>query len=1108
MRSTCHLAALLALLFGAATGRAEGALGYYRFPALGADAIVFTAEGDLWRIGLEGGRAERLTSHAGFETRARLSPDGAWIAFSAQYEGPTELYRMPSGGGLPERLTWDGSFARSVGWTPDGRILYATDAYAGLPDRQLVWIDPATRATDRVPLRQAADGSYDESGKTLYFTRLAQHGSNTKRYRGGAAQNIWRFEGDDTEAVCLTSDWPGRSHTPMYWQGRVYFVTDRDGWMNLWSMNPDGKDLRQHTKHSGWDVKSPALGDGRIVYQLGADLWLHDIRSGADREVPVTLMSDLDQRREHWIDAPMDWVTASHLSPDGDRVVMTARGQVFVAPVKQGRFVDALRQPGVRARGARFLDGETLSVLSDQSSEVEVWTVPSNGIGEAERCTQDGRVLRIEALPSPDGKRIAYHDKDQELWIWDRASKRATRVATSTMDIYYDLAWSADSRWLVWSEQAENFFQQLFLYDTKDGERVALTTDRANAFAPAWDPEGNWIYFLSDRELDTVQQHPWGTRQPEPYFDRTTGIYAVPLRAGLRSPFLPADELHPAESDGEEDGAPSNGVAKDGDEKGGDSKKDANKKGKGAAGKSTKGKDAGISIETAGLAGRIQRVAVDAGNYGGLATNGKRLFFTDRAVGAETADVLALDIGSEGKKPVRLTEELNSFELSADGEKLLLRKEGALHVIDASSGEDADLSEAQVDLSGWKLALNPHDEWRQMFVEAWRLERDYFYDRGMHGVDWPATRDKYLPLVDRVTERAELADILGEMIGELSALHMYVYGGEFREGADEIDVASLGARMRRDEAAGGWRVEHIYRSDPDEPGSVSPLLRPQVELIDGDVIESINGVATLSVPHPKALLRDRAGKQVRLGVNGKAGRRNVLVEPISGSADAELRYDEWEYTRRLEVDRLSEGKIGYVHLRAMGASDYEQFARDFYPEIWKQGLILDARHNGGGSIESWILEKLMRRAWMWWQPRVGRPYANMQLAYIGKLVLICDEYTVSDGEIFTEGFRRLGLGKVLGTRTLGGEIWLTSSNTLVDSGIATAAEFGVYGPEGAWLIEGHGVDPDIVVDNPPHESFERRDAQLEAAVKHLQEEIAKDPPRMPAAPAYPNKAWR
>ena len=380
---------------------------------------MFTAEGDLWRVDARGGLAQRLTSHLGMESHAAFSPDGKLLAFSAQYEGSDEVYTMPAEGGLPTRRTFEGRAAMVAGWTPDGRILYTTRQFSTLPDWQLAAIDLRSGESKLLPLSQASDGVFEPANKTLFFTRFPFQGSSTKRYQGGTIQHLWKFTEGQAEAVPLTEDYPGTSKEPMWWKSRVYFVSDRDGTMNLWSMNPDGADLQQVTKHKGWDVKSPSLSDGRIVYQLGADLHLYDLSARSDRVVPITLSSDFDQEREKWLKKPAEYLTTAHLAPDGERVVLTARGQVFVAPAGQGRLVEATHEAGVRYRAATFLpDGKSLVALSDAAGELEFFRVPANGVGKPEQLTSDGKVFRFGPVVSPDGKWLAYGDKNWELWLF------------------------------------------------------------------------------------------------------------------------------------------------------------------------------------------------------------------------------------------------------------------------------------------------------------------------------------------------------------------------------------------------------------------------------------------------------------------------------------------------------------------------------------------------------------------------------------------------------------------------------------------------------------------------------------------------------------------
>jgi len=1053
----------------------EGTKGFYRFPAMHGQTIVFAAEGDLWSVPVTGGLAHRLTSHPAEETDPTISPDGRTLAFTARYEGPAALYTMPIAGGAPTRWTYDGDAAIATSWTPDGKLVYRTTQYMGIPKSAMVQLDVASGARTLVPLAGASEGSYDATGRTVYFARPGFHGNVTKRYTGGTARQIWKYTTGAPEAVQLTGqDYNGESHSPMWFNGRVYFVTDRDGQMNIWSMREDGSDKRQVTRHLGWDVRDPALSGGRIVYQLGADLWNLDAATGESKLIPISLASDLDQLRENWVNDPMTYLSSAHLSTEGDKVVLTSRGRVFIAPVKGGRFVRATNKDSVRYRDAVFApDGKSLITLSDESGELEWVRVPVNGVGNDEALTKRGNILRFRGYPSPDGKWLAWDDNNRDLWVMNVATGEMRKVSENREGIGA-MAWSPDGRWLAFQMSALNSFQQIKIYGVETGRSVALTTDRTNSFSPAWDPKGEFIYFLSDRNLRSLVGAPWGNRRPEPFFDKEIEIYQVALRTGLRSPFLPDDELRrpaPAAARGDSGVKP-------------------------------------VVIELEGLPLRIRRVPVASGNYNALAVNAEALFFTSNGSGADAkTDLVALKLGNEKPEGIVVVDDIRSAELSGNGKKLLVRKGNNLHVIDARAAKVANVADTRLDLTGWAFDINVRDDFRQLFVDAWRLERDWFYDPGLHGVDYKATLDKYAPLVQRITTRAELSDLIGWAVGELSALHTSVGGGDVRRGEDQIQVASLGARLFRDPAKGGYRIDYIYRSDPEYPAERSPLADPDLGVRAGDVITAVNGQRTLGVRDIGELLRHQVGKQVLLTVaSGGGSSKDIVVEPIGNEQN--LRYTDWEYTRRLETEAKGENRIGYLHLRAMGGNDINQFYREFTPVFNKQGLILDMRQNRGGNIDSWVLEMLLRKPWMYWQDRVGEPYWNMQGAFRGHMVMLVDQETASDGEAVAEGFRRLGLGVVIGTRTWGGEIWLSGVNTLSDGGIARAPMSGVYGPEGKWLIEQEGVNPDIVVDNLPHATFQGRDAQLEAAIEYLKKKIAEDPRLVPKPPPYPRKATK
>lgn len=1132
--------------------------GYYRQPTIHGDSIVFVAEGDLWTVNAAGGRASRLTTHPGPESHPALSPDGQTIAFLANYEDggagareSGEVYTMPVTGGLPVRRTWGGAAnARTtfVGWTPDGKVLYGTREFSSLPSVQLAQIDLTTNVITPVPLYEADQGAYTADGKTLIFTRLPFQGSHTRRYKGGYIQQLWRFDAGAAEAVPLTTDYDGISKDAMVIGDppRVYFATDRDNEaavMNIWSATLDGKDLKQHTRHTDFDISFPSADarSGRIVYQCGADLWLLDTATGKDAKLDVQLVSDFDQMREQWIKKPAASISGLDISPDGDRVVIVARGRVFVAPAKQGRIVEATKDQGVRHRTATFMPnagGKDLLVSSDRSGEVEFWTTPANGVNAGaamKQVTGGAKVLRWEAVPSPDGAMIAHHDKNQQLWITTVADGATKLIATGRIDAFGELAWSPDSKWLVYVEQADNFNRQIKLYSVAGagaegaGGITAATTDRYESFSPRFSPDGKWLYFLSDRTINSTTSSPWGPMSPQPYFTDKTRVYQLALKAGTRSPWQPKDEVFAAEEakkkeeKKDEKKPETSPVQKPGESQPAavDPSKDATKKDepKKDDTKKDEKKPVDVIIDLEGLQSRIFEAPVPAGNYTRLMVNDKALFFGaygDGEEGPGNLTLKAIAITNEKPEVKTVLAGVRLYELSADGKKLLIHKAApsdTIAVVDAAAAP-AELDKNTVDLSGWTMSVVPGQEWRQMYVDAWRLLRDYFYATNMHGADWPKVRDKYAPLLERIRSRADLSDVLAQMTAELSTLHHFVYGGDLRASADKASLGHLGGELVRDEAAGGYRIDHIYTYDTDEPAACPPLARPTVSAKVGDTITHINGVATLSVPSPTVLLRNQVGRQVLIRLkSADSAERDAVVVPVSAAEAGNMRYTQWELQRRQIVDKESADQFGYVHLRAMGKGDIAQWAKNFYPVFNRSGLIIDVRRNNGGNIDSWILGQLLRKPWMYWNQRAGRSQAwNMQMAFRGHVVVICDSFTASDGEAFSDGFKRLGLGKVIGTRTWGGEVWLSSSNRLVDDGLATAGEYGVFGPDEkgqmVWLIEGHGVEPDIVVDNPPHATFKGEDAQLAAAIAHLKQLIKEQPVTLPDAPPLPDKQFR
>jgi len=1070
-------------------GAFAGEKGYYRFPSLHGNLVVFTAEGDLWQYNQTTKVCMRITTNQGVESNASLSPDGKLIAFNAEYEGPDEVYIIPTKGGIPKRMTWEGlqggAAPKIDGWTTDGKLIVSTSYYSGLPQKQLALVDTATTRYSLIPLAQADEGAFDDSGN-LYFTRLSFQGSHTKRYKGGTAQNLWKFDGKN-EAVPLTSDYAGTSKNPMFYQGRLYFLTDRDGTMNLWSMQPDGTGLQQLTHSSGWDLKDAQLQAGNVIYQKKADLYIYHIASGNEKLLDISLVSDFDQRRLVWEKDPEKKIRSLAISKDGSHVALVSAGRVFCAPADGSRWVEVTRKYGVRYKQAEFNgDDDKVVFLSDESGEMELWETSGDGLSPATQLTSGSTVLIMNQQPSPNGKYIAYTEKDYALKLYNRETKKSLKIDQDSINGFSGLTWSPDSKWLAYSDPSDNELSQIKVMNIENGQSFYLTSNRVENYSPVFSPDGKWLYFISDRTFNSKVMSPWGLNQPEPYYDKMSKIYMLALYDGERSPFIPDNELTPKEE------------KKDSTENKGSSKKRKKKE---------EAKEEKVP-DMAGATRRLYEVPVPADNISGLKATKKYLYWLQSDAGDwGKRKLFALEISNKKKNdPVEVTDDVRGFELSGDGNKILIRKNNGIYVTGAN-GKKADLKDDKVTLKDWAFRVDPVENRRQMLVDAWRLERDYFYDKNMNGVDWKAVLDRHLPLVNRVTDRYELDDLMASMVSELSALHIFVYGGDKRTSQDQIGQGSLGARLEKDTLKGGYVIARIYNGDPDFPEERSPLSQPQLQVKTGDVITKINGVNVLGVENINQLLSQKEEVEVRLSLKDKDGREyDQIVKPVSMGTDADLRYSDWEYTRRQYVEKQTGNDVGYLHLRAMSGDDFDSFVKGYYPVFNRQGLIIDVRNNRGGNIDSWILSRLLRKAWFYWQSRAGKPTWNMQYAFRGHIVVLCNEKTASDGEAFSEGVKRLNIGKVIGTRTWGGEIWLTSSNRLVDGGIATAAEMGVYTDDGKWIIEGHGVDPDIVVDNLPYSTYNGKDAQLDAAISYLKKKIAEDPVPVPKVPPFPDKS--
>jgi tricorn protease len=1093
----------------------EGFQGYYRQPALRGDRVYFVAEGDLWQVGTGGGRAERLTTHPAAETWPAVSPDGRHIAFSAGYDGPVEAYWMPVGGGSPQRLSWEGRGMQVWGVSPAGEVLATTASDSGRLGSQLVALDPRSGARRTLPVAQASDGAIGPDGQTLYFTRGGIAGDNVRAYRGGRAPHIWQLDLRGTaEARPLLA--PGAdpsSRLPMPYgssaAARVAFLSDRSGYTNVWSVDAGGGGLRQHTAHTGMDVRHAAIDGSRVVYALGADLYLLDLAAAAGtaaRKLDITLGGDLDQLRTRWVAAPPFYAAAA-LAPNGERALLVARGRLATQGTGLLRRAELPVPAGSACRAGAF-SADSLQVLAicDISGESEIWRFAADGRGAPVRLTSDGRVQRLNLFPSPDGRWLAHTDHDGGLTLTpvrpDDAEKPRDIGNKAQAPYNRQVWWAPDGASLVYNaEFPASGRQGLMLYTLADGRSLPLTSDRYEASSPAYTPDGQWLYFLSERRFEPLDRSPWGDRNLGPAFDRRTTLFALALQPDLRFPFRARDELQaaaaPAPAPASAASAPAAPAAA-----------------ASGAGLAARPKTAALRVE--GLTQRLFEVPLPAGNYRGLSTDGKRLYFldADKSAGGRSS-LRSLAIDDTGTPPELFSPDVQSFALTPDGKRMLMVRSappnpgatlppraGEILLLDTAAKLPAELARSQVRWGDWQIAVDPRAEWRQLFAEGWRLHRDHLFDSGMNGTDWAAERRRYEPLLPRVTDRLELADLMAQMVTAVGALHSQVVNPDVRMGPTPVLPAGLGGRYTK--VAEGFRVDQVFRSDPELPAEAAPLRTAGV--LPGEVITAVNGRPASNLPAMAEGLRGQEGRQVLLGVKSANGSERLAVTvPVPMRRDNDLRLADWEWSLAEETLARSQGRIGYLRIRAMGPSDIGAFARDFYSHLGREGLVIDVRGNNGGNIDSWVLQVLQRRAWMWWQqraPEASVPYPNMQQAFGGHLAVLVDGQTYSDGETFSVGFRKLRLGPLIGQRTAGAGVWLSDSNSLVDNGRMRVAESAQYTAEGEWLVERVGVSPDIEVDLPPRATAAGGDAQLDAALAYLQARMAAQPVTVPKPPIY------
>ena len=1070
-----------------------------RFPDIHGDRVVFSYAGDLWLASTDGGLAARLTAHPGLELFPRFSPDGSRIAFTGQYDGDEQVYVIPASGGVPRQLTYypaRGPLAPRWGydnqvydWSPDGRaVLFRSLRYStDLSDSRLFLASADGGLPVPLPMPESGAGDLSPDGTRVVYSPLFRDFRTWKRYEGGWAQELYIFD-RETHVVERVTTHRRADRDPMWIGNAIYFTSDRDGTLNLYSYDLASRETTQLTDSDTWDVRWPGDdGADRIVYELNGELRIYSIREGASRPISITVPDDGLAMRPARVSAA-DLIEDAALSPQGERALFVARGDVFSAPIENGPTRNLTRSSSAHDKWARWSpDGRRIAYVSDATGEDEIWLVAQDGSGEPEQLTTGGQAMLYAPAWSPTGNHLAYGDKDGKLFVIDVETKETVEVADEARGPLRDYAWSPRGGYLAFSMTDPTEFSSIWVWSLADRTLQRITDELFHQWNPAWDPDGDYLYYLSDRQFAPQL----GSFEWNYLVDRETGIYALALRKDVQHPLPPeSDEVEVTGGDdaADEADADAEGAEGEGDDDGGDGDEE----------------DA-IAIDFDGLSRRVVRLPVTFDNLGGLSGADGGVFFIRGGAqyygrGGDVPPALQR-FTFEDRETTTIAEGISGYAVSRDGEKVLVRAGGGWNVYPAGGGDATSVS-----TRGLMVDRVPAAEWAQIFDEVWRRFRDFFYVENMHGYDWKALRDRYRPLLEHVAHRSDLNYVIGEMVAELNVSHAYIAGGDW-ETPDRPDVALPGAIFELDAASDRYRIAEIFAGHNEEPRYRAPLTEIGVDAGVGDYVLAIDGEELLGADNPYRMLLHRADRPVRLTLNAEPtfdGSREVTFTPVT--EERSLRYLTEVEANRRKVSEMTDGRVGYLHVPDMGADGIQEFIKWFYGQIRKEGLVIDVRGNGGGNVSQMLIERLGRRVLGTGFARTyDTPDTYPAVAFHGHLVCILDEDSASDGDIFPYRFREAGLGPLIGKRSWGGVIGITSHGPLLDGGSVNVPQFGTNGADGSWVVENVGVEPDIEVENDPRSVIAGRDPQLERAVEEVLRMMREDPKALPERPAPPVK---
>jgi len=1092
-----------------------------RFPTTNDREIVFCYAGELYTVANDGGIARRLTSGPGYTSFPRFSPDGKQVAFTSEYDGNREVYVMPAEGGTPKRLTISATLGRDdvsdrmgpnnivMAWENTKPLIVFRSRMKSFNDfiGSLFTVGLDAELPQQVPVPRGGFTSFSPDDSKMAFNRVFREFRTWKHYRGGMADDIWIHDFKTGATENLTNN-PAQDICPMWGpDNKIYFISDRDGRMNLFVVDLASKATKQLTSFKDFDIKFPSIGKDSIVFEQAGYIWRYDLKSGQATPLPIEIKEDLAIGRSTLVDASKH-IESVNLAPDGERTIVVARGDIFSVPAKEGTPRNLTKTSNAHERDAVWSpDGKWIAYNSDVTGENELYVRAQDGKGDAVQLTSGADTYYYTAKWSPDSKKLLWSDRLQRLRFVDVTTKTVTQVDQDKWGEIEIFNWSPDSQWIGWGRPEENGLPRVNLYSLANKQQTAVTDNWYGSSEPIFSDDGKYLLLSSARDFKPS----FGDEEFANIYRDMERVYLVTLAKETENPLAPkSDEVGKAEQKREKEKA-KEAEEKKPEEKAAGEKKPEEKKSEAAKPK----KPVVVKVDADGIQNRIVGLEITPGNYRNIRMVDDRIFYLRRTAGDDVGEDDDDGDGRDRKSHLcsysledrkeTVIGDVNDYQITFDGKKMLVKIKKDYAIIDLPK-DKIETKDHEHKIEGLDMQLDRHAEWNQIYFECWRHMRDFFYSPTMNGVDWKAMRDKYAALVPFVNHRNDLTYLLGELIGELNSGHTYVAGGE-RPDTPRVKLGLLGAELSRETATRAYKIDRILPGENWDKHTRSPLTAVGVNVKAGDYILAINGTPVSSLANLYQALIGTADKQVILRVNSKpsdAGARDVTVVPTAN--EGPLYYLDWVQKNIDYVTKKTNGDVGYLHIPDMGRPGLNEFTKLYFPQIRKHALIVDVRGNGGGFVSPLVLERLRRAFVMVGIARNGMPQPDPAHAFMGPMVTLINEFSASDGDIFPFRFKTLGLGKLIGKRTWGGVVGIRNSLPLVDGGNFFKPEFALYSKDGKeWIIEGHGVDPDIVVDNDPAKEFHGEDQQLDRGIQQIEEELKTKRYELPPVPPYPDR---